>query len=151
MLFRSGPRLKYSGSLWTRGVTTLAEAEEAMLGLYAERAGLADGQQILELGCGWGSLSLWMAERFPASRITGVSNSATQREFINAEIARRGLRNLRIITCDMNRLQLEASAFDRVVSIEMFEHMRNYERLMANIARWLRPGGQLFEIGRAHV
>ncbi|NBR84500.1 MAG: class I SAM-dependent methyltransferase [Verrucomicrobia bacterium] len=139
-----GPRLKYSGALWPAGVTTLAEAEEQMLTLYAERAQLADGQDILELGCGWGSLSLWMAERFPKSRITGVSNSRTQKEFIDAEAGRRGLKNVRIITCDMNRFDIEAGSFDRVVSIEMFEHMKNYQRLLANIARWLRPGGQLF-------
>jgi len=139
-----GPRLKYSGALWPAGVTTLAEAEERMLALYAERAQLADGQDILELGCGWGSLSLWMAEKFPKARVTGVSNSRTQKEFIDAEAARRGLKNLRIITCDMNRFDIEAGAFDRVVSIEMFEHMKNYQRLLANVARWLRPGGQLF-------
>jgi cyclopropane-fatty-acyl-phospholipid synthase len=139
-----GPRLKYSGALWPAGVATLAEAEERMLALYAERAQLADGQDILELGCGWGSLSMWMAEKFPKSRITGVSNSRTQKEFIDAEAARRGLKNLRIITCDMNRFDIEAGAFDRVVSIEMFEHMKNYQRLLANVARWLRPGGQLF-------
>ena len=139
-----GPRLKYSGALWPAGVTTLAEAEERMLSLYAERAQLADGQDILELGCGWGSLSLWMAERFLNSHITGVSNSRTQKEFIDAEAARRGLKNLRIITCDMNRFDIEAGGFDRVVSIEMFEHMKNYQRLLANVAHWLRPGGQLF-------
>ena len=166
-----GPRLKYSGALWPAGVTTLAEAEERMLALYAERAQLADGQDILELGCGWGSLSLWMAEKFPKARITGVSNSRTQKEFIDAEAARRGLKNLSIITCDMNQFEpptagsrrgeeadsvaadasnvrlLTSAAtgeFDRVVSIEMFEHMKNYRRLLANIARWLRPGGQLF-------
>ncbi len=139
-----GPRLKYSGALWPAGVATLAEAEERMLALYAERAQLADGQDILELGCGWGSLSLWMAEKFAKARITGVSNSRTQKEFIDAEASRRGLKNLRIITCDMNRFDIEAGSFDRVVSIEMFEHMKNYQRLMANIARWLRPGGQLF-------
>jgi len=139
-----GPRLKYSGALWPTGVTTLAEAEERMLALYAERAQLADGQDILELGCGWGSLSMWMAEKFPKSRITGVSNSRTQKESIDAEAARRGLKNLRIITCDMNRFDIEAGSFDRCVSIEMFEHMKNYQRLLANIARWLRPGGKLF-------
>jgi len=139
-----GPRLKYSGALWPTGVSTLAEAEERMLALYAERAQLADGQDILELGCGWGSLSMWMAEKFPKSRITGVSNSRTQKESIDAEAARRGLKNLRIITCDMNRFDIEAGSFDRCVSIEMFEHMKNYQRLLANIARWLRPGGQLF-------
>ncbi len=137
-----GPRLKYSGALWPAGVTTLAEAEERMLALYAERAQLADGQDILELGCGWGSLSMWMAEKFPKSRITGVSNSRTQKEFIDAEAARRGLKNLRIITCDMNRFDIEAGAFDRVVSIEMFEHMKNYQSLFAKVASWMKPGAQ---------
>ncbi len=138
-----GARLKYSGALWPNGVTTLDAAEETMLELTCERAQLADGQNILELGCGWGSLSLWMAEKFPNARITGVSNSATQKTHIDAEAQKRGLKNLRIITCDMNRFDL-AEKFDRVVSVEMFEHMKNYERLMANISRWLKPDGKLF-------
>ena len=115
-----------------------------MLALYGERAQLADGQRILELGCGWGSLTLWMAERFPNARITGVSNSRTQREHILGQAAARGLGNVEIITTDVNRLALPEGAFDRVVSIEMFEHMRNYRTLLGNIARWLAPGGQLF-------
>jgi cyclopropane-fatty-acyl-phospholipid synthase len=139
-----GRRLKYSSCLYPTGRETLDEAEEHMLALYVERARLADGQDILELGCGWGSLSLYLAERFPRARLTGVSNSRTQREFIEAEARRRGLSNLRILTCDLNRLALPAEQFDRVVSIEMFEHMKNYQRLLANVARWLRPGGQLF-------
>jgi cyclopropane-fatty-acyl-phospholipid synthase len=138
-----GKRLKYSSGLWPEGVATLDAAEEAMLNLTCERARIEDGQQILELGCGWGSLSLWLAEQFPRARITGVSNSATQRAHIEAECARRGLSNLRIITCDMNRFDT-AARFDRVLSIEMFEHMKNYQRLMANIARWLRHDGLLF-------
>jgi cyclopropane-fatty-acyl-phospholipid synthase len=138
-----GARLKYSGALWPDGVTTLDAAEETMLKLTCERAQLADGQNILELGCGWGSLSLWMAEKFPNARITGVSNSATQKQHIEAEAKKRGLKNLRIITCDMNRFDI-AEKFDRVVSVEMFEHMKNYERLMANISRWLKPDGKLF-------
>jgi cyclopropane-fatty-acyl-phospholipid synthase len=139
-----GRRLKYSGCLYPTGKETLDQAEEHMLALYAERAQLADGQDILELGCGWGSLSLYMAERFPRSRITGVSNSRTQREHIEAEARRRGLSNLRIITCDMNAFDTTAGGYDRVVSVEMFEHMKNYQRLLANVARWLRPGGLLF-------
>jgi cyclopropane-fatty-acyl-phospholipid synthase len=138
-----GARLKYSGALWPDGVTTLDAAEEKMLALTCERAQLADGQNILELGCGWGSLSLWMAENFPNSKITGVSNSATQKIHIDAEAQKRGLKNLRIITCDMNRFDI-TEKFDRVVSVEMFEHMKNYERLMANISRWLKPDGKLF-------
>jgi len=139
-----GPRLKYSGCLYPTGTETLGEAEEAMLALYVERAQLADGQDILELGCGWGSLSLYLAARFPHARITGVSNSRTQKEHIDGEARRRGLANLRIITGDMNSFDIGAGGFDRVVSVEMFEHMKNYQLLMANVARWLRPGGLLF-------
>jgi cyclopropane-fatty-acyl-phospholipid synthase len=138
-----GARLKYSGALWPAGVNTLDAAEETMLKLTGKRARLADGQNILELGCGWGSLSLWMAEQYPNARITGVSNSATQKQHIDAEGQKRGLKNLRIITCDMNQFDT-AEKFDRVVSVEMFEHMKNYERLMANISRWLKPDGKLF-------
>ncbi len=139
-----GRNLKYSGCLYTQGTETLDEAEEAMLALYAERARLADGQEILELGCGWGSLSLYLAARYPRSRITGVSNSRTQREYIEGEARKRGLKNLRILTCDINQLELASDAFDRVVSVEMFEHLKNYQRLFANIARWLKPEGLLF-------
>jgi len=138
-----GRRLKYSGAYWSEGVTTLDGAEEAMLNLACEHAQITDGQTILELGCGWGSLSLWLAENFPRAQITGVSNSATQKQHIDSEIQRRGLKNLRIITCDMNRFDIETK-FDRVVSVEMFEHMKNYEKLMANISRWLKPDGLLF-------
>jgi cyclopropane-fatty-acyl-phospholipid synthase len=139
-----GKRLKYSSCYFAIGNETLDEAETAMLSLYCERAQLADGQSILELGCGWGSLTLWMAERFPNSRITAVSNSRSQREFIEGQCISRGLKNVRVITNDVNTLQLEPSQFDRAVSIEMFEHMRNYETLLGRIARWLRPGGKLF-------
>ena len=139
-----GRRLKYSGCFYQTGSESLNEAEEAMLAVYVERARLEDGQSILELGCGWGSLSLYLAERFPHSRITGVSNSRTQKEYIDAEAARRGLTNLQIITCDMNVFDLPGAQFDRVVSVEMFEHMKNYQRLLANVARWLKPDGLLF-------
>lgn len=139
-----GPRLKYSSCWFERGDETLACGEEAMLNLYGERAKLADGQDILELGCGWGSLSLWMAEHLPRARITGVSHSRTQKEFIDAEAARRGLRNLRIVTCDMNDFVFEADRFDRVVSVEMFEHMKNWQRLFTGVAKTLRPGGRFF-------
>ena len=115
-----------------------------MLELYVERGRIADGQEILELGCGWGSFSLYVAERFPGARITGVSNSRTQKQYIDSEAQRRGLRNLSIMTCDMNTFDAEAGRFDRVVSIEMFEHMKNYQALMAGVARWLKPGGLLF-------
>jgi cyclopropane-fatty-acyl-phospholipid synthase len=138
-----GARLKYSSGLWSEGVTALDEAEQAMLRLTCERARIEDGQQILELGCGWGSLSLWLAEHYPRARITGVSNSASQRAYIEDQCARRGLGNLQIVTCDMNRFESQGR-FDRVVSVEMFEHMKNYQQLMANIARWLRNEGLLF-------
>ena len=139
-----GPRLKYSCCWFEHGDESLAQAEEAMLRLYEQRAQLADGQEILELGCGWGSLSLWLAERFPHSRITGVSHSRTQKEYIDAEARRLGLTNLTIVTCDMNVFDTVAGRYDRVVSVEMFEHMKNWPRLLANIARWLRPGGLFF-------
>jgi len=139
-----GRNLKYSSCLWPEGTRTLDQAEAAMLALTAARAGLQDGQRILELGCGWGSLSLWMAERFPGSRITAVSNSATQREFILAQARERGLGNLQVLTADMNGFDPPGRDYHRVVSVEMFEHMRNYETLMGRIASWLAPGGQLF-------
>ena len=139
-----GKRLKYSSGFYATGSEDLDAAEEAMLALYGERAELADGQRILELGCGWGSLTLWMAQRFPQARITGVSNSRTQREHILAQAAKRGLGNVEIITCDVNRLELPEGTFDRTVSIEMFEHMRNYQHLLGNVSRWLKPGGKLF-------
>ncbi|EDY17154.1 Methyltransferase type 11 [Chthoniobacter flavus Ellin428] len=138
-----GKRLKYSSGYWPVGVNTLDEAEEKMLALTCERAELADGQRILELGCGWGSLSLWMAEKYPQARITAVSNSRTQKEHIDAEAAQRGWPNLTIITADMNVFDI-AETFDRVVSVEMFEHMKNYQLLLARVARWLAPGGKLF-------
>ncbi len=139
-----GRRLKYSGCYFDTGRESLDEAEEAMLGLYVERGRLADGLDILELGCGWGSLSLYLAERFPGARITGVSNSRTQKAHIDAEAKRRGLSNLTILTRDMNAFEAPEGSFDRVVSVEMFEHMKNYPALLARIAGWLRPGGLLF-------
>ena len=139
-----GKRLKYSSCLFARGDESLDQGEAAMLELYGQRAELADGQDILELGCGWGSLTLWMAQRLPNSRITAVSNSRPQREFIETRCRASALTNVRVVTCDVNELELPAAQFDRVVSIEMFEHMRNYEWLMGNIASWLRPGGKLF-------
>jgi cyclopropane-fatty-acyl-phospholipid synthase len=138
-----GPRLKYSSAYWPSGVTTLAQAEEAMLDLTCRRADLRDGIDILELGCGWGSLTLWMAEKYPGARITAVSNSRPQREFILAEAARRGVTPPTVITADVNTFTPGAT-FDRVVSVEMFEHVRNYRVLLSRIASWLRPRGRLF-------
>jgi cyclopropane-fatty-acyl-phospholipid synthase len=176
-----GPRLKYSSALFPEGCSSLAEAEDEMLRLTCERAQLADGHNILELGCGWGSLTLWMAEHFPNSAITAVSNSASQRAFIESQAAQRGLRNVRVVTADMNDFDassLEATpseasrfeagsigghgdavplltdaatdgasrfrGFDRVVSVEMFEHMRNWDVLLERISRWLAPDGKMF-------
>jgi cyclopropane-fatty-acyl-phospholipid synthase len=140
-----GKHLKYSSCYFQPGVTSLDEAEAEMLRITTERAQLKNGDHILELGCGWGSLSLYMAAKFPSSKITGVSNSNSQREFIMGQAQQRGLNNLQIITCDANVLQFQADTqFDRVVSVEMFEHMRNYQTLLNRISIWLKPGGTLF-------
>ncbi|GIX33246.1 MAG: cyclopropane-fatty-acyl-phospholipid synthase [Lysobacterales bacterium] len=139
-----GPRLKYSACLFPTGRESLAAAEEAMLELTCERAELSDGQQILELGCGWGSLTLWMAEKYPNARILAVSNSRSQRALIEARCRERGLGNVEVLTADVNALELPRERFDRCVSVEMFEHVRNYETLMGRIASWLKPGGKLF-------
>jgi cyclopropane-fatty-acyl-phospholipid synthase len=140
-----GKHLKYSSGYYRNNGESLDEAEANMLELTAQRARLQDGDRILELGCGWGSLSLWMARRFPSSRITVVSNSRTQKRFIDARAAELGFKNLEVITSDMNNLNFPAGTqFDRVVSVEMFEHMRNYEMLMQRISGWLKDGGTLF-------
>jgi cyclopropane-fatty-acyl-phospholipid synthase len=140
-----GPHLKYSSCYYRRDNEALEQAEANMLSLTAERARLQDGDRILELGCGWGSLSLWMAEQFPRSQITVVSNSRTQKSFIDARAAARGFKNLEVVTCDVNKLEFQApEQFDRVVSVEMFEHMRNHELLMQKISGWLKPQGTLF-------
>ena len=138
-----GRRLKYSSALWDADAATLDDAEEKMLALTCLRADLAPGQRILELGCGWGSLTLWMAEKLPSAQITAVSNSRTQKVHIDEEAARRGLSNVQVITSDMNVFDIDRT-YDRVVSVEMFEHMKNYQALLAKIARWLEPGGKLF-------
>ncbi|GGZ97146.1 cyclopropane-fatty-acyl-phospholipid synthase [Arenicella chitinivorans] len=145
-----GERLKYSCAYYPEldgaksSHTNLNQAEEAMLSLYMSRAQLQDGQSILELGCGWGSLTLWMAERLPSARITAVSNSATQKAFIDAQCRSKGLSNVTVMTCDMNELTLAHAQFDRCISIEMFEHMRNYQQLLNRIAGWLDANGKLF-------
>jgi len=138
-----GEHRKYSSCYWPQGVLNLNDAEAVALASTCERAGIANGQRILELGCGWGSLTLWMAEHCPASRITAVSNSRSQREYILGEAARRGLQNVDVITCDMNVFTTDAR-FDRIVSIEMFEHMRNWKTLFARVHDWLIPGGRFF-------
>jgi cyclopropane-fatty-acyl-phospholipid synthase len=148
-----GPQRKYSCCWWPEGVDTLEAAEEAALEATVARAGLADGQSILELGCGWGSLSLWMAARFPAAEILAVSNSASQRAFIEGQAQARGLRNLRVVTCDFNAFGEDGSLdrrFDRVVSVEMFEHLRNWPRAFRKVSGWLRDDGRFFMHVFAH-
>jgi cyclopropane-fatty-acyl-phospholipid synthase len=143
-----GPHLKYSSGLWDLSrtqdlVADLPDSEAAMLALTCERAGLADGQAILELGCGWGSLTLWMAEHYPGATIVAVSNSQTQRAHIEAAARARGLTNLEVRTADMNEFE-PGQRFDRVVSVEMMEHMRNHRALLQRITGWLAPGGRIF-------
>lgn len=138
-----GLNRKYSSCYWPEGVSDLDQAEDVALKKTCEHANLVDGQAILELGCGWGSLSLWMAKNYPKSQITSVSNSNSQREFILNEAAKRKLNNLKVITCDMNTFDIE-DKFDRIVSVEMFEHMRNYRVLFEKINGWLKPHGKFF-------
>ena len=138
-----GSRLKYSSCYWPRTVTTLDDAERAMLALTCERAGIEDGMEVLDLGCGWGSLSLWIAEKFPNCRIVSVSNSAPQRRFIEGRMAERGIGNVEVITANVRHFDTDRR-FDRVVSIEMFEHLRNYELLFSRIASWLEAEGKMF-------
>lgn len=141
-----GPRRKYSGCYWPQGVATLAQAEEAMLGLTCERAGIEDGMEVLDLGCGWGSVSGWIAERYPSARVLAVSNSAPQKAYVDSL----GLRNVEVVTADVNRFETERR-FDRVVSVEMFEHLRNWTALLAKVHGLLQEDGRLFVHVFAHV
>lgn len=138
-----GPRLKYSCSYYNNNTDGLGRAEEQMLSLSCERAELQDGMKILELGCGWGSLTLWMAEKYPNAQITAVSNSRTQKEYIDGVAQEKGFSNVTVVTMDMNDFESDQT-FDRVVSIEMFEHMRNYKMLLGKINKWLKKDGKLF-------
>ncbi|MBN8979716.1 MAG: class I SAM-dependent methyltransferase [Rhizobiales bacterium] len=138
-----GPNRKYSSCFYKSLSSTLQEAEEEALRQTVEHAGVADGQTILELGCGWGSLSLWMARQFPNAKITAVSNSNSQREYIQSTAKERGLGNLTVITQDMNAFDPQAT-FDRIVSVEMFEHMMNWRELMTRVHSWLNPDGRFF-------
>ncbi|MBN3759394.1 cyclopropane-fatty-acyl-phospholipid synthase family protein [Burkholderia sp. Ac-20365] len=149
-----GPHLKYSCCFYPRGDETLERAEQSMLELYAERAQIEDGQTILDLGCGWGALAVWLAARYPRAQIVALSNSRSQREFIEARAASAGITNLRVVTGNVVQFEFSdpfkarapfgAGDFDRVLSIEMFEHMKNYDALLERIARWMRPDGKLF-------
>ena len=139
-----GPRLKYSSGLFTSGAETLAQAEEMALAETAAHADLQDGQRILELGCGWGSLSLWMARTLPNAQIVSVSNSASQGAFIRDKARADGLSNLTVVTADMNDFETAPAGFDRIVSVEMFEHMANWRALLTRAKTWLKPDGRLF-------
>ena len=139
-----GPHRKYSCCFWNEDTATLEEAEAEALRITCERAQLADGQDILELGCGWGSLTLWMAHHYPNARITAVSNSKSQQAYIQEQARQRGFAHVEVQVCDMNQFELEGTV-DRIVSVEMFEHMRNWRQLYQRIQRWLRPDGRLFQ------
>lgn len=138
-----GSRRKYSSCYWAEGTESLDDAEIESLQLTCRHAALEEGQHILELGCGWGSLTLWMAERYPSSEIVAVSNSTSQRRFIERRLNDSGLKNVQVITADMNDFSIDRR-FDRIVSVEMFEHMRNYRELFRRISRWLKPDGLFF-------
>jgi cyclopropane-fatty-acyl-phospholipid synthase len=138
-----GKHLKYSSAYYDGGAKTLDEAEHQMLELTAKRAEIVDGMEVMDLGCGWGSFSLWVANKFPNCKITSVSNSASQKGYIDGEAQKSGLKNIQVITANINEFDTE-KRFDRVVSVEMFEHMRNYERLMGKVSSWLKNDGKLF-------
>ena len=141
-----GPHLKYSSCLFPSTSTTLAESEKLMLELYVERSDMKDGMSLLDLGCGWGSVALFMAAKFPNSKVTALSNSTPQREYIEGEAKKRGIKNLKVHTGDVAVFNDDTfkESFDRIISIEMFEHMKNYEKLLAKISSWLNAEGKLF-------
>ncbi|TGK20550.1 SAM-dependent methyltransferase [Leptospira stimsonii] len=138
-----GKHMKYSSGYWETKNTSFDESERRMLEITCQRAQIENGMSILDLGCGWGSLSLYMAEKFPKSSITGVSNSKSQKKFIDGEAKKRGLKNLMILTADMNEFKI-AKKFDRLVSVEMLEHMKNYEKLFEKFSGFLKPNGLFF-------
>jgi len=138
-----GPHMKYSCCFYREAETSLGDAEAGALQLTAEHADLRDGQHILELGCGWGSLSLWMAQHYPAARITAVSNSASQRAHIEQQARERGLGNLTVLTADINVFE-PGARFDRIVSVEMFEHLSNWAAILRRARGWMKPDGRLF-------
>jgi cyclopropane-fatty-acyl-phospholipid synthase len=138
-----GYRMKYSSGYWPKSDTSFAESEDAMLNLSFDRAEIEDGMSVLDLGCGWGSVSLTLAEKYPKCKVTGVSNSSTQKQFIDSEAKRRGLKNLEIITKDMNHFKI-SKKFDRIISVEMLEHMKNYELLFEKLSTFLKPKGKFF-------
>ncbi len=139
-----GANLKYSCCYWLPETCNLDDAENEALAVTASHAGLGNNQSILELGCGWGSLSLWMASHYPCSRITAVSNSRSQGAYIREQARAQGLSNLEVITADINDFQTDQQ-FDRIVSVEMFEHLRNYREIYGRVASWLKPEGKFFK------
>ncbi len=139
-----GKHRKYSSCYWNEDTADLTQAEAEALRITCSRAGVEDGMQVLDLGCGWGSLSLWIAAHYPACNVVSVSNSNSQREYITAQAKSRGLTNINVVTCDMNLFDTQ-SGFDRIVSVEMFEHMRNYQELYHRVSTWLKPGGRFFK------
>jgi cyclopropane-fatty-acyl-phospholipid synthase len=138
-----GRHRKYSSCFWDNSTRSLDDAEERSLQISCDRAGIKDGMKVLDLGCGWGSLSLWIAEKYPNASVTSVSNSKPQKKFIEDTAKTLNLRNIQVITCDMNNFEA-TEAYDRIVSIEMFEHMRNYQQLFGKIDSWLKPEGKFF-------
>ena len=139
-----GDHRKYSSCFWSEQTEDLSAAESEALRLTCQHAGIEDGMRVLDLGCGWGSLSLWIAEHYPNCEVFSVSNSNSQRRYITAEAKRRGLENIAVQTCDMNYFDTQV-LYDRIVSVEMFEHMRNYQELYRRIDTWLKPGGRFFK------
>ncbi|KAI9036615.1 SAM-dependent methyltransferase [Aspergillus affinis] len=139
-----GPRLKYSCPLYAEPSTSLAEAEEAMLELYVERADVEDGMAILDIGCGWGSVSIYLAQKFPKAQVTALSNSQTQGDFITKRAKELGIANITNVVANVVDHEFIASSFDRAISIECFEHMKNYEKLLAKVSGALKPSGKLF-------
>ncbi len=138
-----GGRLKYSSGYWSETASTLDDAEIKSLELVEKRAKLEDNMSILELGCGWGSFSLWAAERYPNAKVVSVSNSALQREYIEKKAQKLGFNNLRVITADINTFSIDET-FDRIVTIEMLEHVRNHASVFERISNWLKNDGRFF-------
>jgi cyclopropane-fatty-acyl-phospholipid synthase len=142
--FIMGKRMKYSSGYWKDDNSSFQESEDSMLELYIDRTEFFDGMKLLDLGCGWGSVSLYFAEKFPNSSIVGVSNSRTQKDFIMNSAKARGLKNIQIVTVDMNEFDPGIDVFDRIISIEMLEHMKNYEKLFEKLAKSLKNNGKIF-------
>ncbi|KAJ4830155.1 hypothetical protein Tsubulata_042905 [Turnera subulata] len=138
-----GKNMKYSCCYFPNESSSLEDAEKAMLELYCERAKLKDGHTVLDVGCGWGSLSLFIAQKYANCKITGICNSTTQKAYIEEQCRDLQLHNLEIIVADISTFEMEAS-YDRIFSIEMFEHMKNYGQLLNKISKWMKQDTLLF-------